>query len=120
MRILHVIQELRTGGAEQIVVSVARGAREAGHELAVAAVPGPLAEQLGLEPFPLPMLRRRPWLVPGAALRLLGVLRAWRPDVVHCHNPGMAVVTAQVFDAGHTATLEAVLTLVVDIDACIP
>lgn len=94
MRVLHVIQELRVGGAERAVVSLARGARAAGHAVALAAAPGPVADELGGERFSLPILRRRPWLLPLAGLALRRALRAWRPDVVHCHNPGMAVVTA--------------------------
>ena len=43
VRILHVIQELGTGGAEQVLLSTYRGARAAGHEVFVAAAPGPLA-----------------------------------------------------------------------------
>jgi len=45
VRILHVIQELRPGGAERILVSAYRGAREAGHEVFVAAAPGPVAAE---------------------------------------------------------------------------
>jgi glycosyltransferase involved in cell wall biosynthesis len=91
VRILHVIQELGTGGAERILLSVYRGAREAGHEVTVAAAPGALAEELGVEPFPVPLVRRRPWRLPAAALAVRGALRASRPDVVHAYNPGMAL-----------------------------
>ena len=65
VRILHVIQELGTGGAEQVLVSAYRGARTAGHEVFVAAAPGPLAARLEREPLPLPLVERRPWRVPG-------------------------------------------------------
>jgi glycosyltransferase involved in cell wall biosynthesis len=94
VRILHVIQELRTGGAERIVVSLARGAEAAGHSVAVAAAPGALSQELDGELFTLPLLSRRPWRVPGAARTLRRALRSWRPDLVHCHNPGMALVTS--------------------------
>jgi glycosyltransferase involved in cell wall biosynthesis len=94
MRILFVIQELRTGGAERVVVALARGARSAGHDVAVAAAPGPLADEIDAPAFPLPLLRRRPWLVPQAALRLRNALAAWPAELVHCHNPGMAAVTS--------------------------
>jgi glycosyltransferase involved in cell wall biosynthesis len=94
MRLLFVIQELRTGGAEQIVAALARGAQRAGHDVAVASAPGPLAEELDAPAFALPMLRRRPWLVPPAALRLRRALAAWPAEIVHCHNPGMAAVTS--------------------------
>jgi glycosyltransferase involved in cell wall biosynthesis len=94
VRILHVIQEMRTGGAERVVVSLTSGATAAGHAVAVASVPGPLTDGLPADLFPLAMLRRRPWLVPGNAWMLHSAIRSWRPDVVHSHNPGMAAVCA--------------------------
>jgi glycosyltransferase involved in cell wall biosynthesis len=94
VRLLFVIQELRTGGAEQVVASLARGAQRAGHDVAIASAPGPLAKDLEAPTFELPMLRRRPWLVPSAALRLRRALAAWPAELVHCHNPGMAAVTS--------------------------
>ncbi|HWL34259.1 MAG TPA: glycosyltransferase [Gaiellaceae bacterium] len=94
MRILHVIQELRTGGAERVVASLVRGATERGHEVAVAAAPGAVADELGLRPFPLPLLERRPWRVPLGAWRVLHAIREFRPDVVHAQNPAMALLVA--------------------------
>lgn len=94
MRILFVIQEMRTGGAERIVAALARGARRSGHGVAVAATRGPLADELDVPTFALPLLRRRPWLVPPAALQLRRVLAAWPAGLVHCHNPGMAALTS--------------------------
>jgi glycosyltransferase involved in cell wall biosynthesis len=90
VRILHVIQELGTGGAERIVVTLAHGAQNAGNEVAVVAAPGPLAEELDVERFDFPYLRRRPWRVPLGALAIRRAVRAWRPDLVHAHNPGVA------------------------------
>src|SRR3954471_6115102 len=94
VRILHVIQEMRTGGAERVVVSLVRGAEAAGHEAAVASAGGPLLDGLPAERFDLRMVRRRPRLGPGNALALRNAIRAWRPDVVHAHTPGMALVAA--------------------------
>jgi glycosyltransferase involved in cell wall biosynthesis len=94
MRILHVIQELRTGGAERVVASLVRGSTERGHDVAVAAAPGAVADELGLRPFPLPMLERRPWRVPLGAWRVLRAIRDFRPDVVHAQNPAMALLVA--------------------------
>ena len=85
-----MIQELGTGGAERIVVTLARGAQDAGHEVAVVAAPEPLAAELEVERFDLPFLKRRPWRVPGAARAVRKAFRAWRPDLVHAHNPGVA------------------------------
>ena len=94
MRILHVIQEMRTGGAERVVASLVRGATERGHVVAVAAAPGAVADELGLQPFPLPLLERRPWRIPLGAWRVFRAIRAFRPDVVHAQNPAMAVLVA--------------------------
>jgi glycosyltransferase involved in cell wall biosynthesis len=100
VRILHVIQELGTGGAERILISAYRGAREAGHEVFVAAAPGPLASELEAEPFPLPLVRRRPWRLPVAALALRRAVRASRPDVIHAYNPTMALAAGLVSARG--------------------
>lgn len=94
MRILHVIQELRTGGAERVVASLVRGSTERGHDVAVAAAPGAVAVELGLRPFPLPLLERRPWRVPLGAWRVFRSIRIFRPDVVHAQNPAMALLVA--------------------------
>jgi glycosyltransferase involved in cell wall biosynthesis len=93
VRILHVIQELETGGAERILVSAYRGAREAGHDVFVAAAPGPLADELDSEPFPVPLVQRRPWRIPRATSAIRRAVRSSRPDVIHAHNPVMALAT---------------------------
>jgi glycosyltransferase involved in cell wall biosynthesis len=93
VRILQVVQELQRGGAERVVVSLARAARDAGHEVAVAAAYGPLADELEAEQFELPFVRRSLLGAARAALRLRRTFRAWSPDVVHAHNPTMAVAS---------------------------
>ena len=93
MRVLHVIQELRTGGAERAVLTLAARARAAGWEVSVAAASGALAVELEREPYPLPVLARSPWRVPEGALALRKAIRGSRADVLHCHNPGMALLT---------------------------
>jgi glycosyltransferase involved in cell wall biosynthesis len=100
LRILHVIQELGTGGAERILVSAYRGARKAGHTVSVAAAPGPLAAELAEQPYPLPIVGRRPWRVPAAALAVRRAVGATRPDVVHAHNPTMALAAGLVTRRG--------------------
>jgi glycosyltransferase involved in cell wall biosynthesis len=91
-RVLHVIQELRVGGAERIVASLAAAARERGVEVGVAAAPGPMAEEIRAQLFPLPILGRRVSRVPRGAGALDAAIRRFRPTVVHAHNPGMAVL----------------------------
>jgi glycosyltransferase involved in cell wall biosynthesis len=94
VRVLHVIQELGYGGAERVVVSLVEGARRAGHEAAVVSAGGPLEDGLDAPAYRLPVLARRPWLLPAAARAVRRAAREFRPDVVHFHNPGMAAVGA--------------------------
>jgi glycosyltransferase involved in cell wall biosynthesis len=100
VRILHVIQELGTGGAERILISAYRGAHEAGHEVFVAAAPGPLAAGIEGESYPLPLVRRRPWRLLVAAAAVRRAVRASRPDVIHAYNPTMALATGLVTRRG--------------------
>jgi glycosyltransferase involved in cell wall biosynthesis len=93
VRILHVIQELGTGGAEQVLLSTYRGARAAGHDVFVAAAPGPLAAQLESGPLPVPLVQRRPWRIPAAANAVRRAVRETRPNLVHAHNPTMGLAT---------------------------
>lgn len=86
-----MIQELGTGGAERILISAYRGARHAGHEVFVAAAPGPLAAELEGEVFPIPLVQRKPWRLPAVALAVRRAVRASRPDVIHAYNPTMAL-----------------------------
>ena len=94
MRILEVVQEMQAGGAERVVLSLAAGAQAVGDSVAIAAAPGPLDEGVHCPRFELPVIRRRPGAVLAAAWHLARALRRWRPTLVHCHNPTMALVTA--------------------------
>jgi glycosyltransferase involved in cell wall biosynthesis len=96
MRVLHVIQELTVGGAERVMLSLARRGMEAGQPVAVAAAAGPLAAEVDCPVYPLPYVARRPSAVPVAAWALRGAVRDFRPDLVHCHNPGVALVAGIV------------------------
>jgi glycosyltransferase involved in cell wall biosynthesis len=88
--ILHAIQELKMGGAERIVLALTAAAQAQGHDVAVAAAPGPLVSELDAPVFELPLLERRVRRLPAAISALRTALRKARPDVVHCHNPGLA------------------------------
>lgn len=70
--------------------------------MATASVPGPLAQEVGGSHFPLPLLQRRPWRLPGAAWALRSAVRDWRPDLVHAHNPGMALAASAATLRGRT------------------
>ncbi len=90
MRILHAIQELRTGGAERVVVALAKGAQAAGHQVAVASAEGALVSELEGPHYALPLVERRLSRLPGAIFAVRRAVHRFRPDLVHCHNPGIA------------------------------
>lgn len=94
MRVLHVIQELRTGGAERVLLSLAHAGAARGDSVAVAAGPGELGEELPGELLPLPLLERRPTRLPAAVLAVSRAIRHTRPQLVHAHNPGVALAVA--------------------------
>jgi len=84
------------------VIALGEGARQAGHEVATASVPGPLAQEVGGSHFALPLIQRRPWRIPSAAWALRSAVRDWRPDLVHAHNPGMALAASAATLRGRT------------------
>jgi glycosyltransferase involved in cell wall biosynthesis len=86
VRVLHVIQELRTGGAERVVLSLARHG-----DAAIAAAPGELDDEANVPRFELPLVERRASRIPGAVIAVRSAIRSFRPDVVHVHNPGVAL-----------------------------
>lgn len=77
------------GGAERVVVTLAGGSSR---DVAVASADGPLRRELPCPWFELPLVVRRPDRLGLAAWRLRRALRTWRPSIVHCHNPGAALV----------------------------
>jgi glycosyltransferase involved in cell wall biosynthesis len=93
VRILHVIQELGPGGAEHVVRRLCAASLASGDAVAVACA-GAVLPPPGAVRLSLPTLARRPERALLAAFRLRRFAKNWRPDVIHAHNPGMAVVTA--------------------------
>ncbi len=91
MRVLELTTDLRFGGAERVVLNLARGLRRQGVECAVAGLfaggeaRGELRERLEVEGFPVYSagLRRRWRLWRLAGLRRFA--RDWRADLLHCH-----------------------------------
>jgi glycosyltransferase involved in cell wall biosynthesis len=83
------------GGAERIVVALARASERAGHEVGVASAPGELTDEVSRW-FPLPLVGRRVTRLPAAASALDRALRLMRPDLLHVHNPTMAALAGLV------------------------
>lgn len=102
MRVLHVIQQMDHGGAERIVAALIRGLREAGAEPAVAAADGALLATLDVPNFQVRLVRRRPLRALGAMADIAAAVRAFRPDIAHVHQPGMAVAAAAATRRGRS------------------
>lgn len=94
MRILHALQELTGGGAESMAAQLVTGAQRAGFDVAVAGTRGCAAPAFRAAIFDLPIIGRAPIRLLHAARALRSAVRAWRPDILHCHNPAMALAAA--------------------------
>lgn len=92
MRVLHVISEMGTGGAEALVAGMARAGDEYGWVSAVASGGGHRADALRVPHFEVPPARRRAGGVVRAAKATRTAYRAFRPDVVVAHNVGASAV----------------------------
>ncbi len=88
MRILFLSTSMGLGGADQQLLSAALVLRERGHEIRIVSLTplGPMGLQargLGLTTDSLEMRRGVP--DPRGLARLVRIVRAWKPDVVHSH-----------------------------------
>jgi len=96
MRVLHVISEMGTGGAEAVVAGMVRSGGDFGWESGVASGGGHRAEALralGFTTFDVPVARRRATGVLRAASATRAAVRAFRPDVVLAHNVSASLVS---------------------------
>ncbi len=89
VRVVHLIHSLEPGGAEAVLVDLARAAPAAGLELAVMPLVRPRDERYlaALRELDVPVLALdlpSRWDV-RAFPRSLTLLREWQPDVVHTH-----------------------------------
>jgi glycosyltransferase involved in cell wall biosynthesis len=96
MRILYVSASLEVGGAERLLVGLARDRSEQGHRVEVAAAPGPLEDELapfGIPCHPIPAHGRSLVGAAATAVALGRVIRSCRPTVIHADNPKMTALT---------------------------
>jgi len=108
VRILHVIQELGHGGAEQVVRRLSEASLARGDAVAIACA-GEVSLPRGADRLRLPMIARRPDRTLATAWRIRRFAASWRPDVIHAHNPGIALATALAARRG--ASWPALVTL---------
>jgi glycosyltransferase involved in cell wall biosynthesis len=91
MRVLHVDSARGWRGGQNQVLLTARGMAARGHEVALACQRGGILEtrarEAGLDPHPVGF---RGDLGPGAAAGLLRLVRRFRPEVLHVHDPHAA------------------------------
>ncbi|HEX2251050.1 MAG TPA: glycosyltransferase [Gemmatimonadales bacterium] len=88
MRILLLSTSMGMGGADKLILTAARTMQAHGHEVQIVSLTelGPMgleAQALGIPTESLEMRRGVP--DPRGMLRLVSLVRSWRPDVVHSH-----------------------------------
>lgn len=89
MRVLHVISEMGSGGAETLVAGMVTAGGHYGWTSAVASGGGHRADALrtvGVPLFPVPVARRSATGVARAAVAAARAVRHFGPDVVLAHN----------------------------------
>jgi glycosyltransferase involved in cell wall biosynthesis len=95
MKVLQVIAELGSGGAEAVVETLALRLLDAGDTVAVASAGGRREAALaaaGARVVRLPLAQRSAAGAARASLALARQIRTAPPDLVHAHNVGAAVI----------------------------
>jgi glycosyltransferase involved in cell wall biosynthesis len=95
MRVLHVISEMGSGGAETLVAGMVTAGAEHGWTSAVASGGGHRADALraaGVPTYPVPVAHRSATGVVRAAAAAAVAVRRFRPDVMLAHNVSASVV----------------------------
>jgi glycosyltransferase involved in cell wall biosynthesis len=89
MRIAEVINNLEIGGAERLLVDLARQLKRRGHSVDVLCLrgQGPLAAPLREAGIGITSFGKSEGLSLGVVRTMAGVLKSRRIDVVHTHNP---------------------------------
>lgn len=89
MTILHLVDTLGIGGAERVVVHLAKGFLQRGHRVAVACLyeAGALAEPLREAGIPVHVLSKLEGPHLPTLWKLARVIRASGAEVIHTHNP---------------------------------
>jgi glycosyltransferase involved in cell wall biosynthesis len=89
MRVMLSTAGMAAGGAERVVIELARALIDRGDPVAVAADAGPLdalVDDLGVTRFSPPGYGRSPLRAAAGALGLRRAIRSFGPTVIHSHN----------------------------------
>ncbi|HZQ43889.1 MAG TPA: glycosyltransferase [Acidobacteriaceae bacterium] len=105
MKIVHVVDSMEVGGAETLVAQMCRLQREQGHDPEVYAIAklGALGERMRAEGFRVEAELGRKLI--DSSLAFLRLFRAFRPDVVHLHNPTPTIYAAPAARLAGTASI---------------
>lgn len=84
---MHLIWSLEIGGAEQVVLNLAKGADRSRFNSMVCCLnwKGQMAQELEVAGIPVVALGKKPKFDPGVIAKLVEVLRRNRIHVLHCH-----------------------------------
>jgi glycosyltransferase involved in cell wall biosynthesis len=88
MRIFLLSTSMGMGGADQQILILARAMRARGHQVRIVALAplGPMGLEARTEGIPVDSLDlRRNLGILSRPFRLIRMIRAWRPDVLHSH-----------------------------------
>ena len=87
IRVLYLVESMEIAGAEQVVLSLARGLDRDRFipEIGCLTVEGPLAPRLREAGVPVVALGKRPGLDVSVVPRLMRMMRQRRIDIVHTH-----------------------------------
>lgn len=91
LRIVQLVEDLRTGGLERMAVDLAVAHREAGHDSRIYCLQtrGDLADEAESRGIPVTAFEKKPGLSVGVMNQLRAALKRDRAQVIHMHNPGV-------------------------------
>lgn len=95
MKILHLCNDLQLSGIVHVAVDLAWAQKSNGHDVGIASAGGryeELVRSYGIRHFSLDQRRRPPMNIVRALSRLGGIVRTFRPDIVHAHMMTGAVL----------------------------
>src|SRR5687767_5545818 len=91
MSIVHVLSSYGVGGQERVALDLAIGQKARGHRVGVISLApepdGAMAKEFADAGIEVDRVPKRGGLDPSLVPRLARVLRKWRAEVVHTHNP---------------------------------